>query len=59
MGSDGVRDKNGIVEERKLKLVDGYLACHNTIISTLDFLIKRFFKNKAKGNILMSERLKN
>lgn len=42
------RDKIGIVEERKLKLDDGYLAFHNTTVSTLNFLIKIFFKIKQK-----------
>ena len=43
MGTGECRDKTEMVEERKvLKLSDEYLGLLNTILSTLNFLIKVF-----------------
>lgn len=44
MGNGGGRGKTGTVEKRKLlKLGDGHLGFHNTILFTL-FLDKKVFK---------------
>ena len=59
MGTGECRDKTEMVEERKvLKLSDEYLGLLNTILSTLNFLIKVKKKKQKVTQLLFSERFR-